>query len=106
MIIQNDIVAHILLHLWQLPSQLPVRIFWFRTLFEAKALVFPPHLKGQIQWWLRSVIIGLRTLCKDPVADDSGKGPVASHGVARPVAVAAGGGNAWPVGGSLQQKCK
>ena len=42
----------------------------------------------------------------EPVADDSGKGPVAGHGVARPVAVAAGGDDTWPAGGSLQQMCK
>ena len=97
---------------------------WFPTLFEANAQLVPHPLRGkglggsrpslgQIQWWLRSVIIGLRIFCnepvaddssKEPVADDSGKGPVAGHGVGRPVAVATGGSDAWPLCGALQQR--
>ena len=35
----------------------------------------------------------------EPVVNDSGRGPVAGHGVARPVAIVAGGGGKAPVAG-------
>ena len=54
------------------------------------------------QWDNESIFSFRKEASVEPGADDSGKRPVAGHGVARPVAVAASGGDAWPVGGSPQ----